>query len=143
VRSLPPLLALIQEDLEFLNALTIHNAELNVAVITSQEDLKQSELMPTFHSWRWRRDLAMIHAASTRALVRARESTNPDSALYVPALATPNNVSLVVYAGVDLVDPIMAEVKARGGYPSLLKRTPVLTRLLVLIVCATLQRRQQ
>ena len=105
-----------KEELEALIALTIHSAELDVAVITNQEDYR-AERIDT--------DVVILGGAArfsddprglTKALVRARESTNPDSALYAPALATPNNVSLLVYAGVDLVDPIMAEVKAREGY---------------------------
>ena len=105
-----------KEELEFLHALTIHKAELDVAVITSQEDPRAKRIDA---------DVVILGGAPrfsddprglTKALVRARESTNPDSALYAPALATPNNVSLLVYAGVDLVDPIMAEVKARQGY---------------------------
>jgi archaeosine synthase len=49
------------------------------------------------------------------ALLRTRKCANPDSALYVPALATPQNLSMLVYAGVDLVDSILVEVKARKG----------------------------
>ncbi|HPJ29802.1 MAG TPA: archaeosine synthase subunit alpha [Methanothrix sp.] len=38
------------------------------------------------------------------AVVRIRNETPPDSALYAPALATPSNLALLVYLGVDLVD---------------------------------------
>ncbi len=38
------------------------------------------------------------------ALVDVREMISPDSALYAPALATPANLALLVYLGVDLVD---------------------------------------
>ena len=38
------------------------------------------------------------------SIVKIREMTPPDSALYAPALATPANLALLVYLGVDLVD---------------------------------------
>ncbi|HPT19080.1 MAG TPA: archaeosine synthase subunit alpha [Methanothrix sp.] len=38
------------------------------------------------------------------ALVSVREKIAPDSALYAPALATPANLALLIYLGVDLVD---------------------------------------
>ncbi len=51
----------------------------------------------------------------SQALMRVRESINPDAALYAPALATPANLSMLIYAGVDLVDSVLPEVKAREG----------------------------
>lgn len=38
------------------------------------------------------------------AIVKIRDMTPPDSALYAPALATPSNLALLIYLGVDLVD---------------------------------------
>jgi len=38
------------------------------------------------------------------AIVSVREKTPPDTALYAPALATPANLALLVYLGVDLLD---------------------------------------
>lgn len=38
------------------------------------------------------------------AIVKIREMTPPDSALYAPALATPANLALLIYLGIDLVD---------------------------------------
>ncbi|MBN1235746.1 MAG: DUF5591 domain-containing protein [Methanotrichaceae archaeon] len=38
------------------------------------------------------------------AVVGAREMTPPDTALYAPALATPANLALLVYLGIDLLD---------------------------------------
>jgi len=105
-----------KEELEFLSTLTIHKAELDVAVITTEEESRaertDADVVILGGAARFRDDPRGL----TKALIRARESTNPDSALYAPALATPNNVSLLVYAGVDLVDSVMAEVKAREGY---------------------------
>jgi archaeosine synthase len=39
-----------------------------------------------------------------KAVVRVRDSTPPDTALYAPALATPANLALLVYLGLDLLD---------------------------------------
>ncbi len=39
-----------------------------------------------------------------KAVLEVKEKTPPDSALYAPALATPANLALLVYLGVDLVD---------------------------------------
>jgi len=38
------------------------------------------------------------------ALIGLRERIRPDSALYAPAIATPANLALLIYLGVDLVD---------------------------------------
>jgi archaeosine synthase len=38
------------------------------------------------------------------AITKIRKMTPPDSALYAPALATPANLALLIYLGVDLVD---------------------------------------
>ncbi|MCX8206439.1 MAG: archaeosine synthase subunit alpha [Methanothrix sp.] len=43
-------------------------------------------------------------------LIGIRESIPPDSALYTPALATPSNLSLLVYLGVDIVDSVRVEM---------------------------------
>ncbi len=40
------------------------------------------------------------------ALVNVREAIAPDSALYAPAIATPANLGLLVYLGVDLFDGV-------------------------------------
>ncbi|MFZ2535138.1 archaeosine synthase subunit alpha [Methanothrix sp.] len=39
-----------------------------------------------------------------KAVVKVRDKTAPDSALYAPALATPANLALLVYLGIDLID---------------------------------------
>ena len=49
------------------------------------------------------------------SIVRIRESTKPDTALYLPSLATPENVSLLVWLGADIVDDVQAVIKAQQG----------------------------
>ncbi len=49
------------------------------------------------------------------SIISVRENTKPDTALYLPALATPENVSLLVYLGVDIVDDVLAVAKAYQG----------------------------
>jgi archaeosine synthase alpha-subunit len=53
--------------------------------------------------------------ALLESIVRVRESTKPDTALYLPALATPENVSLLIWLGVDIVDDVWAVTKACQG----------------------------
>jgi len=45
------------------------------------------------------------------SIIRLKESTRADSLLYVPALATPDNLSMLVYMGVDIVDETLAIIK--------------------------------
>ncbi|MFB6298522.1 MAG: archaeosine synthase subunit alpha [Salinirussus sp.] len=62
---------------------------------------------------------AMVgHAAAfVEGIVTTREAIPPDSALYLPGVATPANVATLVYAGVDLVDTDRAVVEGtRGRY---------------------------
>jgi len=105
-----------REELQFLKELTIHKAEIDVTVVAAQEETSteqiDADVVILAGAARFRGDPRGL----TKALLEARALANPDSALYVPALATPTNVSLLVYAGVDLVDTVMAEVKAREGY---------------------------
>ncbi len=46
------------------------------------------------------------------SLIRLKENTRADSLLYAPALATPENFSMLVYLGVDIVDETLAIIKA-------------------------------
>jgi archaeosine synthase len=51
------------------------------------------------------------------AITKIRKMTPPDSALYAPALATPANLALLIYMGVDLVDGARVVVDGLlGGY---------------------------
>ncbi|MDO8726549.1 MAG: archaeosine synthase subunit alpha [Candidatus Methanoperedens sp.] len=45
------------------------------------------------------------------SIIRLKENTRADSLLYVPALATPENLSMLVYMGVDIVDEILPTIK--------------------------------
>lgn len=68
-------------------------------------------------------DVYVLRAAGTIAgardlvdtLIEVRESIPPDSALYTPALATPSNLSLLVYLGVDIVDSVRVEMDGHYG----------------------------
>lgn len=57
-----------------------------------------------------------------RVILKVKNEIPPDSALYVPALATPSNLALLVYMGVDLfdstkvlVDGLMGRYHTRDG----------------------------
>lgn len=45
------------------------------------------------------------------SIIRLKESTRADSLLYLPALATPENLSTLVYMGVDIVDETLPMIK--------------------------------
>ncbi len=45
------------------------------------------------------------------SIIRLRENTRADSLLYAPALATPENLSMLVYLGVDIVDETLLIIK--------------------------------
>jgi len=45
------------------------------------------------------------------SIIQLKESTRSDSLLYVPALATPENLSMLVYMGVDIVDETLSTIK--------------------------------
>lgn len=45
-----------------------------------------------------------------------RESSKPDTALYVPALATPESLSLLVYLGADVVDDVLVTARSYQGF---------------------------
>jgi archaeosine synthase len=50
------------------------------------------------------------------ALTTVREAVPPDTALFLPGVATPANVATLVYAGVDLVDADRAVVRGLEGH---------------------------
>ncbi len=45
------------------------------------------------------------------SIIRLKENTRADSLLYAPALATPENLSMLVYMGVDIVDETIPTIK--------------------------------
>ncbi len=53
--------------------------------------------------------------AFVAAVVRTREAIPPDTALYLPGVATPANAATLAYAGIDLVDTDRAVVKGTQG----------------------------
>jgi len=53
--------------------------------------------------------------AFVEGVVTTREAIPPDTALYLPGVATPANVATLAYAGVDLVDTDRAVVKGTQG----------------------------
>ncbi|SFR51433.1 archaeosine synthase subunit alpha [Halogeometricum limi] len=56
------------------------------------------------------------HAAAFReAIIEAKDRLPADTALYLSGVATPRNVSTLVYAGVDLFDAKLARVRGREG----------------------------
>ena len=54
-------------------------------------------------------------SAFQEAVVSVRESIPPDSALYFSGVATPSNVAILVYAGVDVVDETQARIAGMQG----------------------------
>jgi archaeosine synthase len=56
------------------------------------------------------------HAEATLdAVLAVKRATPPDTALYLPGVATPRNVAALAYAGVDLFDAKLARVRGRQG----------------------------
>ncbi|WP_336002235.1 archaeosine synthase subunit alpha [Halorientalis halophila] len=55
-------------------------------------------------------------AAFVDAVLAVREATPADTALYLPGVATPENVATLVYAGVDLVDADRAVLRGTQGF---------------------------
>jgi len=53
----------------------------------------------------------------SEALMKIRDTIPPDSALFLPAIASPENVSIFLFYGVDLFDDIYGKISAlRGVY---------------------------
>ena len=50
------------------------------------------------------------------SIIKIRGTTKSDTALYVPALATPESVAMLIYLGADVVDDVLATAKAYQGY---------------------------
>ena len=49
------------------------------------------------------------------SFIKIKGSAKPDTALYVPALATPENLAMLLYLGADVVDDVLATAKAYQG----------------------------
>src|SRR5665647_2440283 len=78
-----------KEDLELLKESTIHRAEIDVAIVAAQEgtgtERIDADVVILAGAARFQEDPRGL----TKALLGARKLANPDSPLYVPALATP------------------------------------------------------
>jgi len=48
-------------------------------------------------------------------VIHIKNNTSPDTALYAPALATPENLCLLIYLGIDIFDDILPTIKAYDG----------------------------
>ena len=70
---------------------------------------------------------AVGHAATfVETVIQVRETIPPDAALYLPGVATPANVALLIYAGVDLIDTDHAVIAGtRGQYLTRTGATPL------------------
>ena len=65
-------------------------------------------------------------SAFCEAIVATRTKMPPDAALYLSGVATPANVALLAYAGVDLVDVVRARIAgSRGTYLTPSGSTPL------------------
>ena len=60
---------------------------------------------------------ALLHTPRefVRRIVAAREAIPPDTALWVPGIATAENVAMLIYLGVDLVDDTSAVIQGYQG----------------------------
>jgi len=60
---------------------------------------------------------ALLHSprAFVRRIIAAREAIPPDTALWVPGIATAENAAVLIYMGVDLVDDTSAVIQGYQG----------------------------
>jgi archaeosine synthase len=49
------------------------------------------------------------------SFIKIKGSAKPDTALYVPALATPESLAMLIYLGADVVDDVLTTAKAYQG----------------------------
>lgn len=49
-------------------------------------------------------------------IIKIKGTTKADTALYVPALATPENVAMLIYLGVDVIDDVMVTARSFQGF---------------------------
>jgi archaeosine synthase len=50
------------------------------------------------------------------SFIKIKGTAKPDTALYVPALATPESVAMLIYLGTDVIDDVLTTTKAYQGY---------------------------
>jgi len=89
----------------------------SAAVVTPETARKAVDADPDAYVLSNAQEVAGHARAFVAAVVRTREAVPPDTALYLPGVATPANVATLAYAGVDLVDTDRAVVEGtRGKY---------------------------
>ena len=119
-RSLPP-----HAPLEIVNRPAQPPSPLSSAQLSRHDGAVGEVIHPAQADIPGGRDLYVIGAAAlfenqARALVdavlRLKNSTLPDTAVYAPALATPENLAVLIYLGIDLVDDTACTIR---GYQDL------------------------
>ncbi len=89
----------------------------SAAVVTPETARKAVDADPDAYVLSNAQEVTGHARAFVAAVVRTREAVPPDTALYLPGVATPANVATLAYAGVDLVDTDRAVVEGtRGKY---------------------------
>ncbi len=109
-----PYMLKTKDELELVKEQIGVNGELKIELIADFEKIAQeisADVVVLGGAVRLEKDARNL----SKALTTVREVMNADAALYTPVLATPENVSLLVYAGVDIIDFVLAEVKANEG----------------------------
>ncbi|MBN1454755.1 MAG: DUF5591 domain-containing protein [Methanomicrobia archaeon] len=80
---------------------------------------KLNEAVPSLHvdSYVLSYASALLHSPRefVRRVIAARETIPPDTALWVPGIATAENVAVLIYLGVDLVDDTSAVIQGYQG----------------------------
>ena len=120
--------ALVRDGRDLLSALACSD----MRILRDDEELMSEDeerevprgavLLPEEHPLYERRDLKNLHvdffvlSHSSRLLksprefasiVKLREQISPDVALWIPAIATPDNIAILTYMGVDIVDNVV------------------------------------
>ncbi|MHC1636134.1 MAG: archaeosine synthase subunit alpha [Candidatus Methanospirareceae archaeon] len=80
---------------------------------------KMKEVLPSlkvdFFILSFSSDMLKNPSNFVRRIIDARNSIPPDVALWVPGVATPENISILIYAGVDVIDNANAIIKGYQG----------------------------
>ena len=106
---------LMSDSLELLPKEMVVLELLETLEVTPQLELSTSSELRLPLRWvailygHLKADMALTTGVHTtedlvKAIIGVRDKTAPDSALYAPALATPANLALLVYLGIDLID---------------------------------------
>jgi len=105
---------------EVNEAFTIESPDVEYpsgVVVTPESVADATEATPDAFVLSNAQELVGHARAFVDGVVRTREAIPADTALYLPGVATPANVAILAYAGIDLVDEDRAVVKGtRGTY---------------------------